>query len=341
MISGRGLGHTGGTLDKLESIPEFSVHLDQQHIRHMMASVGCCIVGQTGKLVPADKVLYAIRDVTGTVDSNQLITASIISKKAAEGLSSLILDIKTGSGAFMESMERAEELAQLMVEVGCGLNIQTAALISTMDSPLGKAVGNALEVAEAVHCLQGKGPRDLLDLVVHTGGVLLHLSRKASDVAAGCEMIQRAIGDGSALAKFKDMMVGQGVTEGTAAALCDVNGDVWKVLTPSKYMTTLTCPTSGFIQTIEAMSCALAAQLLGAGRTKAGEAIDMAVGFYFLVSLGDKVTQGTPWVRVHHSSQELPEAVHSLLVKALVVVPELTSSVPSSRVLKVIEPIGL
>lgn len=341
MISGRGLGHTGGTLDKLESIPGFSVDKELQSIQDLVASVGCCIVGQTGKLVPADKVLYAVRDVTGTVASPQLCTGSIISKKAAEGISSLVLDVKTGTGAFMEKMEKAEELAQLMVEVGCGLNIRTAALITTMDCPLGRAVGNALEVAESVHCLQGKGPDDLLDLVVRTGGLLLHLAGKAANQEKGCQMIKGAIGDNSALAKFKDMIVGQGVAKDKATALCDVSGNVWNVLTPAKHTTTLKCPKDGFVQSIEAMACARAAQALGAGRTKAGETIDWAVGLYFLVSLGDSVKEGTPWVTVHHSTQELPEAVHSLLKKALVVVPELTSPMPSSRILKVIEPTGL
>ncbi|KAK7107425.1 thymidine phosphorylase-like [Littorina saxatilis] len=336
MISGRGLGHTGGTLDKLEAIPGFSVEMTPKRMHEVLESIGCCIVGQTGELVPADKVLYAIRDVTATVENPQLITGSIISKKAAEGISTLVLDVKTGNGAFMEDREEAEELARLMVAVGEGLGIKTAGLVSTMDSPLGRAVGHAVEVAEAVHCLQGKGPHDLLDLVVKTGGVTLQLAGKASSYEAGNTMIRNVISDGSALAKFRDMVVAQGSSDDVATRLCDVNGDVWKVLTPSAYKTTLKCQKSGVIQDIQAMPCAKAAQCLGAGRTRAGEAIDLAVGLYFTKCLGDSVTEDTPWVTVHHTTPEVPEAAMTLLKEALVIVPKLTSPIADSRVLNII-----
>ncbi|XP_076466532.1 thymidine phosphorylase-like [Babylonia areolata] len=337
-ISGRGLEHTGGTLDKLEAIPGYTVNLSSDRLREIVSTVGCCIAGQTVRLVPAEKRLYEIRDITGTVDSCHLAAGSIISKKAAEGISSLILDVKTGNGAFMKQLDKAEELAKLMVDVGCGLGIRTAALISSMDSPLGRAVGHSLEVAESVHCLQGKGPQDLLDLVVDTGGLLLQLAGEAQDQDKGKQRIRDVLQDGKALAKFKAMIVAQGVTEQVAADLCDVSGDVWNVLTPAAQTTILTCPRAGYIQTIRAMPCAKAVQALGAGRTKAGEPIDLTVGIYFLASLGDEVKEGTPWVKVHHTTPELPAAARSLLEEALHIVPKLTSPSPSSRVIKVIQP---
>lgn len=338
MISGRGLGHTGGTLDKLEAINGFDVDMSPERMHVVLASVGCCIVGQTATLVPADKKLYEIRDVTATVSSNELITGSIISKKAAEGISTLVLDVKTGEGAFMDTMEKAEALAHMMVEVGHGLGIHTAAIISTMDNPLGRAVGHALEVAEAVHTLQNNGPEDLKDLVEQTGGLVLHLSGKALSQEDGCNKIRDVIRDGSALARFRAMAVAQGASDDVATRLCDVSTDVWTVLQPAAYKTALRCPRAGFVQRIHAMNCAKAAQLLGAGRSRPGEKIDLAVGLYFTVSLGQRVEQGTEWVTVHHSTAAVPEAAVNLLTQALVIEPALTSPIAASRIKAIINP---
>ncbi|NXA02833.1 TYPH phosphorylase, partial [Nesospiza acunhae] len=220
MISGRGLGHTGGTLDKLEAIPGFRVSQSPEEMQHILARVGCCIVGQSAELVPADRVLYGLRDVTATVDSLPLITASILSKKAAERLSALVLDVKFGEAALYPTQESARELARSLVEVGAHLGIRTAALLTRMEQPLGRAVGNALEVLEALQCLEGGGPPDLRHLVTALGGVLLWQSGMATGAEQGRERLARALDDGSALGTFEAMLGAQGVPPDTARGLC-------------------------------------------------------------------------------------------------------------------------
>ncbi|XP_069764130.1 thymidine phosphorylase [Narcine bancroftii] len=220
MISGRGLGHTGGTLDKLESIPGFNINKSPEEIKQILATVGCCIVGQTANLVPADKKLYAIRDVTSTVDCLPLIAGSIISKKGAESLAALILDVKYGEGALYKNISEARELAEYLVYVGNSLGIQTVAAISRMDNPIGKRIGNSLEVIESIECLKGKGPKDLEELVTCLGGHLLHLCGKAGSFKAGEKDIKNALQNGCALGKFQAMLVAQGVTPDLARALC-------------------------------------------------------------------------------------------------------------------------
>ncbi|NXT97996.1 TYPH phosphorylase, partial [Buphagus erythrorhynchus] len=220
MISGRGLGHTGGTLDKLEAIPGFRVSQSPEEMRHILEKVGCCIVGQSAELVPADRVLYGLRDVTATVDSLPLITASILSKKAAERLSALVLDVKFGGAALYPTQESARELARSLVEVGTHLGIRTAALLTRMEQPLGRAVGNALEVLEALECLGGSGPPDLRHLVTVLGGVLLWQCGVEQGAEQGRERLARALDDGSALGKFEAMLEAQGVPPDTARDLC-------------------------------------------------------------------------------------------------------------------------
>ncbi|KAK7476378.1 hypothetical protein BaRGS_00032378 [Batillaria attramentaria] len=318
-ISGKGLEHTGGTLDKLEAIPGFCVDMENGRVREVLESVGCCIVGHTQQLVPADKVMYAIRDVTATVDCPGLITGSIISKKAAERVGTLVLDIKTGNAAFMNTREKAHTLAQIMVDVGCELGIHTGAVVSTMDCPLGRAVGNALEVAEAVRSLQNNGPSDLVDLVVEIGGLILFLSEKAASKEEGRHKMRGALKDGTALAKFRDMAVAQNVADDVATRLCDASNDPLEVMQSKANKTELTCPQSGFVASIEAMKCGLAAHALGGGRDKEGEAIDHAVGLQLAVTIGDKVKQGQPWVTVYHSQPELPDAIRTQLQEALTI----------------------
>nr|XP_021402051.1 thymidine phosphorylase [Lonchura striata domestica] len=220
MISGRGLGHTGGTLDKLEAIPGFRVSQSPEEMQRILARVGCCIVGQSAELAPADRVLYGLRDVTATVDSLPLITASILSKKAAERLSALVLDVKFGEAALYPTQESARELAWSLVEVGTRLGIRTAALLSRMEQPLGRAVGNALEVLEALQCLGGGGPPDLRHLVTALGGVLLWQCGMAAGAEQGRERLARALDDGSALGTFEAMLGAQGVPPDTARGLC-------------------------------------------------------------------------------------------------------------------------
>ncbi|XP_046559400.1 thymidine phosphorylase-like [Haliotis rubra] len=230
MISGRGLEHTGGTLDKLESIPGFQVSVTSEKMLDIIETVGCCIVGQTKKLCPADSKMYAIRDVTATVDNLGLITGSIISKKAAEKIDALVLDVKFGNGAFLKDIDTARKLARMMVGSGNGLGINTVSLLTSMNSPLGKMVGNALEVAETVWTLQGNGPDDLLNLVIELGGELLSVAGKAPSSEEGRRMVKDTISDGTALARFCHMAKAQGVDPAKADALCAPDTDVFSVL---------------------------------------------------------------------------------------------------------------
>lgn len=324
MISGRGLGHTGGTLDKLESIPGFSVSVSGERMKTIMATVGCCIAGQTESLVPGDRILYAIRDVTSTVESVPLITASIVSKKVAEGLSSLILDVKVGRAAFMKTMEQALELGKSMVEAGNGAGVKTLGLVTRMDVPIGNMIGNAVEVAESVACLQGKGPKDLDDLVVLQGGYLLHLNGMAATPAEGMGMIRRVLDDGSALARFRDMVAAQGATAETAAALC---ADPWSVLPRAAHQTPLVAAAGGFVVDIEAMVLARTVCEMGAGRLKTTDLVDHAVGLQLCVVVGDAVVAGQAWMVVHHNKPLLPEQL-AALQSALVLAADRVAPVP-------------
>ncbi|XP_049740734.1 thymidine phosphorylase-like isoform X4 [Elephas maximus indicus] len=220
MISGRGLGHTGGTLDKLESIPGFTVIQSPEQMQELLEQVGCCIVSQSEKLVPADGILYAARDVTATVDSLPLVTASILSKKAVEGLMALVVDVKFGGAAIFPSEVQARELAKTLVEVGAGLGLRVAAALTSMDTPLGRSVGHTLEVEEALLCMDGAGPPDLRDLVTRLGGALLWLSGRAQSQEEGAARVAAVLDDGSARDRFQRMLAAQGVDEDLARGLC-------------------------------------------------------------------------------------------------------------------------
>eukprot|EP00058_Branchiostoma_floridae_P009451 XP_002594939.1 hypothetical protein BRAFLDRAFT_244533 [Branchiostoma floridae] len=329
MISGRGLGHTGGTLDKLESIPNFSVDCTTgemgdilgkvQYSYNVVLIVGCCIVGQTADIVPADKIMYGIRDVTGTVESLPLITASIVSKKASEGLSALVLDVKYGQAAFMKTLDKARDLAHSMVSASEGLGVKTVALLTRMDNPIGLTIGNGLEVWESLLCLQGEGPQDLKELVCQLGGHLLARVGTAATAAEGAERIAEKLRNGKALQKFCDMMVAQGVKQETAEALCCPGTDVFTILPRAQHVEDLCCQSSGFIQSIDALELARVSAELGAGRSKAGEAVNHAVGLQLLKTVGAKVTKGDVWVKVHHqgdcvSPNHITRLQNSLLV---------------------------
>ncbi|XP_051249035.1 thymidine phosphorylase isoform X2 [Dicentrarchus labrax] len=300
MISGRGLAHTGGTLDKLESIPGFSIHRSAAQIREILGSVGCCIVGQTETLVPADRVLYALRDATSTVDSLPLITGSIISKKGAESLSALVLDVKFGRAALYKDLESAKELAQSLVNAGNGLGVRTAAVLSRMDATIGRCVGNSLEVIESLETLKGNGPDDLMELVTTLGGLLLMLTGLAPDQSEGSRRISEAVIGGAALSKFRAMMEAQGVATETARLLCSAHSDYYSVLRKSEHQRELETPTDGVFEGVDGLVLAEVLHKLGAGRSKAGEPINHSVGAELLVSPGQRVGKGVSWLRIHY-----------------------------------------
>ncbi|KAM6096169.1 LOW QUALITY PROTEIN: thymidine phosphorylase [Chlamydotis macqueenii] len=301
MISGRGLGHTGGTLDKLEAIPGFRASQSPEQMRSILERVGCCIVGQSEELAPADRVLYGLRDVTATVDSPALITASILSKKAAERLSALVLDVKFGSAALCPTQESARELARGLVAVGEQLGIRTAAVLSRMDQPLGRCVGNALEVLEALECLGGAGPPDLRELVTSLGGLLLWQCGLAGAAEQGRQRVARALDDGSGLRAFEAMLGAQGVPPATARQLCaGTPAQRRRALGEAGVCEELPAPRAGWVQEVSALPLARVLQELGAGRLRAGDPVNPRVGAEVLVAAGQRLRAGQPWLRVHH-----------------------------------------
>ncbi|MBM4045060.1 MAG: thymidine phosphorylase [Planctomycetes bacterium] len=302
MISGRGLGHTGGTLDKLEAIPGFRVNLSTEEFTRQVRDIGVAIVGQTAQLAPADRKTYALRDVTATVDSIPLIAASIMSKKLAEGIDGLVLDVKTGSGAFMRRAEDARALAKTMVDIGQGMGKQVVALITDMSQPLGRMVGNATEVVETLRALRGEGPEDLMEVTFALGAEMLRLADIERKPSAARQRLRGAIDDGRALRKFQEMVVRQG---GSERALDELEQRVRQA--PTK---PVLAPASGFVTAIDTRQMGLAACILGAGRQKADDAVDHRVGYEALVKLGERVERGQPLVKVFYSDEaKLPEAI--------------------------------
>ncbi len=284
MMAGRGLGHSGGTLDKLEAIPGFRTRLSKDAFVRQVSEIGCAIMGQTDDMVPADKKIYALRDVTGTVSSIPLICASILSKKKAEGTDALILDVKTGKGAFLPSKKETEMLAQSLVELGNRLGIRTEALLTGMDQPLGNAVGNWLEVREAVEALHGKGPGDLMDVVFELGGMMLLLGGKTRTVGEGIRVLRPVLDSGQAFEKFLSMIKSQG-------------GDILPVERPDRYPLSaprfaLKSPHSGYVGGLDAMEVGLLAVMLGTGRMKQDDSVDPSAGIVFYKKTGDNVQTG-------------------------------------------------
>lgn len=316
MISGRGLGHTGGTLDKLESIPGYRVPLTQQEMAAALREAGCCIVGQTADITPADRRMYAARDVTSTVNSLPLIVSSILSKKAAAGVDTLVLDIKFGRSAFMQTLDEARELAEAMVGVSAGLGLTTVALATEMSSPIGRSVGNALEVIEALECLRGAGPADLRELVVHLGGELVVAAGLAVDAEGGRRAVERALDDGSALAAFRKMIQMQGVSAELATALCGPNPD-YSVLPRAAHTTPLHARTAGVVSSIDGMALAYVSLSLGAGRKRSSDPINHAVGVMLKKCVGERVGVGEAWAELHHD-KPLSKALVSQAQNALV-----------------------
>jgi len=294
MISGRGLGHTGGTLDKLESIPGFRCDIGEEQFVGMIRELGVCLAGQTADLVPADKKLYSLRDVTATIESIPLITASILSKKLAEGIDALVLDVKVGKGAFMKDLASARELADSLVRVGAGAGLKVTALLTAMDEPLGVMVGNALEVRESIDILQGVGPRDTTELTFALGAEMICMAGICETPAAARELLKAKILSGEALDKFQELIEAQG---GDGSVIDDPDR-----LPTSSRRTEITSQACGVVSDIDAYAVGMAATALGAGRAVAEDVIDPSVGIELLKKCGDRVEEGEVLARIHHNS---------------------------------------
>jgi pyrimidine-nucleoside phosphorylase len=325
MMSGRGLGHTGGTLDKLEAIPGFKVDQTARDIVSALADVGCVIVGQTRDIAPADRRLYRLRDVTATVESIPLITASIMSKKLAEGIDALVLDVKVGRGAFMKTEAEADQLARAMVKAGQLAGVRTEALLTRMDAPLGRAVGNALEVIESIETLRGEGPADLTVLSVLLAARMVVMAGKAGTQVEAERLVRRALTSGEGLAKFRQMVVRQG---GDGAVI-----DEPSRLPLASGREMVRANRSGYVTGLDAMLVGRAAAALGAGRATADDKIDHGVGLRVLATLGALVRAGEPILELYHrDSLGLRDAV-DLAAQAI----ELGSAPPMPQPLMVAE----
>jgi len=311
MISGRGLGHTGGTIDKLEAIPGFRVALSIAEFRAQLERIGLSIICQTAELVPADRRLYALRDVTATVESIALICASILSKKLAEGIDVLVLDVKFGRGAFMRDEARARELAVTLTSVARAMRKPARAVMTAMDEPLGRTVGNALEVAESIEFLKGPGARDLTEVTFALGEQMLVLAGRAQDAAAARAQLERSLSSGAALEKFREMLAAQG-------------GDPRVVDEPArlpqaKLRRPLPSPRAGHVGRVDALGVALAALRLGAGRARAEDRVDPSVGVGSLVKVGDAVKSGDALCLVHANSERTMGEALDILGEAIAV----------------------
>ena len=303
-MSGRGLGHTGGTIDKLESIKGFHVELENEQFIQLVNQNKLAIIGQSAQLTPADKKLYALRDVTATVNSIPLIASSIMSKKIAAGADAIVLDVKTGAGAFMKSLEDSRKLAQAMVRIGAKTGRKTIAVISDMSQPLGFAIGNALEVKEAIETLKGKGPQDLTELCLTLGSQMVYLAQKASSVKEARQMLERALQDGSALEKLKIFIQSQG---GDASVVEDT-----EKLPQAAFRIELEAKEDGYISEIVADQVGNAAMLLGAGRATKDSIIDLSVGLVLRKKIGDYVQKGESLVTIYSSSPQVEDVKKKL-----------------------------
>jgi pyrimidine-nucleoside phosphorylase len=311
MISGRGLGHTGGTLDKLESIPGFNVNLSSVQYRTQLEKIGLCLIGQTAELAPADKKLYALRDVTGTVECIPLICASILSKKLAEGTEVLVGDVKFGRGAFMKDKARARELAEALVRVSNAMGTPMRAVLTSMDQPLGRAVGHSLEVIESLDCLRGKGPADTMAVTYALGEQMLLLAKKAKSPPDARQQLERSISTGAALEKFRAMVSAQG---GDAAVVDDTGR-----LPQAKFKLPVPAVLAGFVHDVDPMAVALAGLKLGGGRANAEARIDHAVGIAQLAKVGEPVEKGAPLATIHANDERLAEEARAMLARAIAV----------------------
>ncbi len=300
-MSGRGLGHTGGTIDKLESVPGFHVEIDNDEFISLVNRHGLAVIGQSDKLTPADKKLYGLRDVTGTVNSIPLIASSIMSKKIASGADAIVLDVKTGDGAFMKELDEAKELAACMVDIGNRVGRRTIAVLSDMSQPLGNAIGNALEVREAIDTLRGVGPKDLTELCLTLGSHMAVLAGVAATQAEAAELLKEAMASGKAIEKFKEFLTAQG---GDASVVDEPDR-----LPTAKYRIEVAAENSGYVYSIAAENMGLAAMMLGAGRATKESAIDLAVGIVLHKKVGDLVAAGEPLATIHANSEDVAEVM--------------------------------
>ena len=319
-MSGRGLGHTGGTLDKLESIPGLNVFLKPEEFGKQLKNIGLAIAGQTGELVPADKKLYALRDVTGTVESIPLIASSVMSKKLASGSDCILLDVKFGNGAFMKTREDALKLAEIMCNIGNSLNRDTRAVLTSMEQPLGHAVGNALEVKEAIDTLHGHGPKDFQDLCYRSGAIMLEQAKIVENEEQGLEMIKKVVADGTAFNKFREMVIAQG-------------GDVSYIDDPSKFpaakhVVEVKASKPGYVKQIVALDIGTAAMRLGAGRETFDDVIDMAAGIVLNKKVGAKVVKGDVLCIAHTNKDDYADVLKDI-EKAFVIVDGFVEEPPT------------
>jgi len=303
-MSGRGLGHTGGTIDKLESIDGFHVEISEADFIKLVNEDQVAVIGQTGNLTPADKKLYALRDVTGTVNSIPLIASSIMSKKIAAGADAIVLDVKTGNGAFMKTLEDAEALAHAMVSIGNNVGRNTMAIISDMSQPLGRAIGNALELKEAIDTLNGQGPEDLTELVLTLGSQMVVLAERASTLEEARQLLNEAIENGSALDKFKTFLENQG---GDASVV-----DSPELLPTAEYQIDYKAKSSGVVSELIANEIGVASMMLGAGRQTKEDDIDLSVGIVLNKKLGDNVNEGESLLTIHSNRENVDDVIKKL-----------------------------
>ena len=313
-LSGRGLGHTGGTLDKLESIPGCTIDVSQEDFIRQVTEIGCAVIGQTQDLCPADKALYALRDVTGTVDCIPLIASSIVSKKLASGAGAIVLDVKTGSGAMMQTVEDSIELAKAMVEIGAQAGKPILALVTGMDQPLGTHVGNALEVKEAIDILSGRAKGDLLAVSLELGSRMLIASGIAKDVEEGKAKMLDALESGAGLAKLKEMITAQGGDGRVCDELAYLPHAAYKISVPALE--------SGYVAKMDTAAIGYCAQGLGAGRQKKTDVIDPAVGLVMDVRLGDYVSEGDSLATLYLNKPELAQGAIARMQQAITIAKE-------------------
>jgi pyrimidine-nucleoside phosphorylase len=309
MMSGRGLGHTGGTLDKLEAIPGFRVNLSLDEMKVALLRVGCAMIGQTAQIAPADKKLYALRDVTGTVESIPLISASIMSKKIAEGIDALVLDVKTGSGAFMKTEADSRRLAESLVSIGNASGVKTEAIITRMDAPLGCAVGNALEVIECIEVLKGRGPADLTEVSVALAARMLVLGRVADDLVDGEQQVRDAIGSGAGLERFRRLVEHQG---GDPRVVDDYGR-----LPAAPGRRVIGAPCAGFLVVLDAELVGRASVALGAGRDHVEDPVDPAVGILAVAKPGEELRAGDAILDLHYRDRDRLDAAVALATRAI------------------------
>ena len=320
MISGRGLGHSGGTLDKLESIPGFNVNLSLADFRRVLETCGCALIGQTAEIAPADKKIYALRDVTGTVESPALICASIMSKKLAEGIDALVLDVKTGSGAFMKNIADAANLAELLVETGKRMGKNVVALLTDMSQPLGRKAGNAMEVAESIEVLGGAGPADLRELCLELAAWMFFLGERVKSVEEGKKLSADLIASGHAREKFREIVKLQG---GDVSVIDDP-----RRLAHAQQTIDVTSSASGFIAGTQCEQLGIACVVLGGGREKQEDKIDPAVGLEFHKRIGDAVERGEPLCTLHYNSSRRLDEARRLVETAYQIEVEKPKAIP-------------